>query len=108
MGSQAYTYATHDIIYDLIKNVNDIIYDVIQLTLYWMDGDPVLDVCRINVDNNRYWNRSRPHTNLGQLKTHISIGITAQDPNLIGISAEFESKVLMPCHAFIRLGKQRH
>ncbi len=67
-----------------------------QLTLYWTDGDPVLDVCRINIDNNRYWNRSRPHTNLGQLKTDRSIGITAQDPVAIGISAEFESKVLTP------------
>jgi hypothetical protein len=53
------------------------------------------------VDNNRYWNRSSPHTNLGQLKTDRSIGITVQDPVPIGISAEFESKVLTPCHALV-------
>ncbi len=39
-------------------------------------------------------------------KTHRSIGITAQYPASIRVSAEFESYVLTTCHAFIR--KQLH
>jgi hypothetical protein len=106
IGSHTYTYAIHDIVYDVIDNKKDNIHDIIQLTVYWTDWDPVLDVCRINVDKNRYWNRFRSHTNLGQLKIDRSIGVTAQDAVLIGIIAEFESKVLTPCHAFVR--KQLH
>ena len=41
-----------------------------KLTVYGPDRDPVLDVCGINVENNRDWNLFRSHCDLGQLKTH--------------------------------------
>ncbi len=81
---------------------------MMQLTLYGPDRDPMLDVCGINIENNGDGNSVRSHSDLGKLKAHWSIGITAQYPVPLSICAELEAKMLTPRHALIRNQLHQH
>ena len=76
--------------------------------MYGPDGDPVLDVSGVDVQNYGYWDCSRTNRELGQLKTQRTIGIAAKYPVPPSISAELEPKVLTPCHTLVSNELDQH
>jgi hypothetical protein len=61
-----------------------------------MDGDLVLGIRGIDVQNDENRNCFRSNAELSQFKTQRSIGVTTQHPHPLHISAELESKMLNP------------
>jgi hypothetical protein len=48
----------------------DIMYNITSLLAsHWLDGDAMLDVRGIDVQNDGYWNCSGSNTELGQFKS---------------------------------------
>ncbi len=70
-------------------------------SLYMGRMGPMLDVRGIDVQKDRNRNCSGSYTDSGQFKSQESIGIAAEYPVAIRISAELEPKMLMPRHALV-------
>ena len=69
-----------------------------RLTIDWSNGNALLDICGVNVNDQRHWNLSFSYTNLGYLRAYRSIGMACKQSIFMGIQVIFEAKVLASIH----------